>query len=283
MFQDLDSTLKKILGDGGAPLPLRSAEVGFEPPDKSFAPAVPTINLFLYEVKENRELRDPQPIIVKSGATFVRQLPPLRVEGVYLVTTWSDKTGAAKIAEEHLLLGQAIAWLSRFPVIPDAFLQGSLVGQPFPPPTLVAQMDANKNAGEFWSALGSTPRPAFYLSVTISIDLGLVTPEGPPVVTKEIILKEKMPTGIAEPVLADFFEIGGTVRDANTLAVIANAQVTLLELQRVAITDAEGHFRFDELNSGNYTLRTVATGFSPFNIAIEVPGTVLNAYDVNLP
>src|SRR2546421_4503338 len=222
MFQDLDTTLKKILGDAGAPLPLRNADVSFEPPDKSFAPTQPTINLFLYEVKENRELRDPEPIVVMSGGTFVRRMPPLRVESVYLVTTWSDKTGAAKIAEEHLLLGEAIAWLSRFPVIPNTFLQGSLAtpAQPFPPPTMVAQMDANKNAGEFWSALGSTPRPAFYLSVTISIDLGLERPEGPPVVSKETVLKEKKPPGITEPVLADIFEIGGTIRNANTLAAI---------------------------------------------------------------
>jgi Pvc16 N-terminal domain/Carboxypeptidase regulatory-like domain len=284
MFQDLDATLATILGNGAAPAELQAADVSFEPPDKNFAPVGPTLNLFLYEVKENRELRDPQPIVVQSGASFVRRMPPLRVEGVYLVTTWSDKTGAAKIAEEHLLLGQAIAWLSRFPVIPASFLQGSLAAppQPFPPPMMVAQVEANKNAGEFWSALGSTPRPGFYLSVTISIDLGLEIPEGPPVVTKEMILKEKMPPGVIEPVLADFFEIGGIVRDANTLAPIANAGVTLVELERATTTDAEGRFRLNNLEAGNYTLRTVAAGFSQSDTAIVVPGAVLNAYDVNL-
>lgn len=284
MFQDLDSTLKKILGDAGAPSALRNADVSFEPPDKSFAPTQPTVNLFLYEVKENRELRDPEPIVAMSGGTFVRRMPPLRVESVYLVTTWSDKAGAAKIAEEHLLLGQAIAWLSRFPVIPASFLQGSLAAppQPFPPPTMVAQMDANKNAGEFWSALGSTPRPAFYLSVTISIDLGIETPEGPPVVTKEMVLKEKMPQGTPEPVLADTFEIGGTIRDANTLGPIEGAQVTLLELQIVSITDAAGHFRFGDLNADNYTLRAAASGFTTQDVAVVIPGAALNAYDINL-
>ena len=284
MFQDLDSSLRQILGDANAPVDLRNADVSFEPPDKSFAPTQPTVNLFLYEVKENRELRDPEPIVVMSGGTFVRRMPPLRVDSVYLVTTWSDKTGAAKIAEEHLLLGEAIAWLSRFPVIPDTFLQGSLAtpAQPFPPPTMVAQMDANKNAGEFWSALGSTPRPAFYLSVTISIDLGLERPEGPPVVTKEMVLKEKKPPGITEPVLADIFEIGGTIRDANTLAAIKDAQVTLLELQIVSVTDAAGHFRFGDLNAGNYTLRAAAGGFTTQDLAIVIPGAVLNAYDINL-
>jgi hypothetical protein len=147
---------------------------------------------------------------------------------------------------------------------------------------MVAQMDANKNAGEFWSALGSTPRPAFYLSVTISIDLGLESPEGPPVVTKETILKGKMPPGTIEPVLADIFEIGGTIRDANTLDAIAGAQVTLLELQIVSVTDAAGHFRFGDLNAGNYTLRAAAGGFTTQDVAIVIPGAVLNAYDINL-
>ena len=284
MFQDLDATLRQILDDGAAPAELQAADVSFESPNKTFAPGQPTINLFLYEVKENRLFRDPEPIIRQVGDTYFRSLPPLRVDCTYLVTTWSDQAGATGVAEEHQLLGQAIAWLSRFPIIPNAFLQGSLAAppQPFPPPTMVAQMEDGKSAGEFWSALGSVPRPAFHLLVTISIDLGLETPEGPPVVTKEMIVKEKMPPGIVEPVLDDFFEIAGTVRDANTLDIIAAADVTILELQRAAVTDDAGRFRFSDLSSGNYTLRTAATGFTSLDKSIVVPGAALNDYDVNL-
>jgi len=284
MFQDLDATLRQILDDGAAPAELQAADVSFESPNKTFAPAQPTINLFLYEVKENRLFRDPEPIIRQVGDTYFRSMPPLRVDCTYLVTTWSDQAGAAGVAEEHQLLGQAIAWLSRFPIIPTTFLQGSLAAppQPFPPPTMVAQMEDGKSAGEFWSALGSVPRPAFHVLVTISIDLGLETPEGPPVVTKEMIVKEKMPPGIIEPVLDDFFEIAGIVRDANTLDIIAAADVTILELQRVAVTDEAGRFRFSDLSSGNYTLRTAATGFTTLDKPIVIPGAALNAYDVNL-
>jgi hypothetical protein len=285
MFQDLDETLKSILDDGTAPAELQSADVSFEPPDKNFAPAVPTVNLFLYEIRENRELRDPEPIIRQVGPTFVRRMPPMRVACTYLVTTWSDKTAAAKISEEHQLLGQALAWLSRFPVIPATFLQGSLAvpPQPFPPPTLVAQMEDGKSAAEFWSALGSVPRPAFHVSVTISIDLGLETPEGPPVVTKDMILKEKMPVGVVEPVLAEFFEIGGIVRDGSNLpAVIPNAQMTILELQRSTTSDDQGRFTFTNLDAGNYTLQGAATGFTTADQPIVVPAAALNAYDINL-
>jgi hypothetical protein len=282
MFQDLDATLKTILDDASAPLELRNADVIFEPPDKSFAPGQATVNLFLYEVKENRELRDPVPIIDTVAGVFVRRKPPLRVDCSYLVTAWSNQIGANKIVEEHRLLSLALAWLSRFPTIPTTFFQGSLIGQPFPPPTLVAQLDGGKSVAEFWSALGIAPRPSFNLIATIALDLQVQTPEGPPVVTKEIEIKRKMPPGVPEPTLDVTYEIGGRIGDANTLAAIANAQVKLLELEREVVTDQEGHFRFADLAAGNYTLRAAAVGYISQTKAIVVPGAVLNAYDINL-
>lgn len=284
MFHDLDATLREMLDDAGAPVQLQAADKSFEPPNKTFAPAQPTVNLFLYEVKENRVLRDPEPIIRPVAGVLVRRIPPLRVDCTYLITTWSNQPGATGVAEEHQLLGQALAWLSRFPIIPTTFLQGSLAvpPQPFALPTMVAQMEDGKSAGEFWSALGSVPRPAFHLTVTISMDLALETPAGPPVVTSETILKEKMPPGVVEPVVSDTFLIAGTIRDDATLDVIPNAEVTIVELNRTAVTDVDGHFKFARLDAGNYTLHVVAAGFTTVDTPITVPGAVLNAYDVNL-
>jgi uncharacterized protein DUF4255/carboxypeptidase family protein len=282
MFDDLDDTLETILNDAAAPIELRNAAVSFETPDRNFTPAQTTVNLFLFEVKENRELRDPVPITELVAGNFIRRRPPLRVDCMYLVTAWSNQMGAARIAVEHQLLAQALLWLSRFPTVPEAFLQGSLAGQPFPPPTLVAQMNSEKNMGEFWTALGNPPRPGFYLVVTIAMDLAAQVSEGPPVVTKEVRLKRKMPPGVVEPLLATVLEIGGTVRQVGTLTAIPSAQVTLLELERVATTDEEGHFRFDNVAAGNYTLRTTAAGFTTLDKPIVIPGPTLNAYDIGL-
>jgi hypothetical protein len=278
MFQDLDSTLKVILDDPGAPADLKSADVSFLTPEKNFAPGVPTVDLFLYEVKENRLFRDPAPLIEQTGNLYLRRQPPLRVDCTYLVTTWSNKSGALKVAEEHLLLGLAFVWLSRFGTIPASYLQGSLAGQPFPPPTLVAQLDLKEEVGEFWSALGIPPRPAFALVVTVAMDLGVQVPEGPPVVTEEIDLEQKGLPATRETT----FTIAGTVRAANTLAAIAGAQVSIQELGRVVQTDADGHFTFTGLEAGAYTLRTAAGGFATQDKPITVPGPVLNAYDVSL-
>lgn len=278
MFHDLDSTLAAILDDAGAPIELRAADVSFETPDKNFAPGQPTVNLFLYEVKENRALHDQVPHAELVAGLFVRRFPPLRVDCTYLVTSWSNETGAIKVAEEHRLLGQALQWLSRFGDVPDDFLRGSLITQQYAPLTLVARMDNKPNIGEFWTALGTPPRPAFTLLATIAMEFPLELPEGPPVVTKQISLEIKDVPGTHETV----FEIAGTVRDAATLAPIAEAEVTLLEFDRAVRTDGKGHFRFAGLELGQYTLRAAAAGFNTLDLTIAVPATALNAYDVSL-
>src|SRR5215472_1062521 len=193
MFQDLDATLTKVLDDAAMkaatmspPLnELFDADKSFVTPDKNFPGTLqkPTVNLFLYEVKENRDLRDPVPIVEKTGSSFSRRLPPVRIDCSYIVTSWSNQAGGVRVVEEHRLLSQALLWLSRFPTIPSIYLQGGLTIQPFPLMTQVAQTDANKNAGEFWTALGIPPRPAFYLTVTVSLEL-TVAEIGPLVSTR---------------------------------------------------------------------------------------------------
>jgi hypothetical protein len=286
MFQDLDSTIEAILNDGNAPANLSGADVSFEAPTKTYVSRAATVNLFLYEVKENRELRDPVPITDVVGGAFVQRKPPLRVDCAYLVTTWADPNSNTKVRDEHQLLGQALHWLSHFPTIPTVYFQGSLNNpqQPFPPPTMVAQMDGLRDAGEFWSALGIPPRPYFSLIVTIAMDLGQSEQIGPPVVAKEIRIKRKMPPGVAVPLLDDTFEIAGTVRSV-TSGALSDVQVTLLPLGRTSTTDADGHFRFLDLTAGNYTLKTTKPNFAAPDKPIVIPpvqGGGANQYDVNM-
>jgi hypothetical protein len=177
MLQDLDTTLQQLLDDNAAPAELDAAAKSFETPDKNFGQNLPqnTLNLFLFNVAENRELRDPRPIEEKRGTVIVRRPAPLRVNATYMVTAWSTGTGATKIAEEHQLLAQAIAWLSRFPVIPEIYHQGSIAGQLYPPLLGVAQLDPTKDAGDFWVALGIVPRPVIALTATIAMEIGAGT------------------------------------------------------------------------------------------------------------
>jgi hypothetical protein len=171
VFDDVDASLKALLADADAPAELRAADVVFDTPGRDFAPAQTTIDLFLHDVQENRTLRDPAPVLERNGDVIVGRRAPLRVDCTYLTTVWSTKSGGLKAADEHRLLGLALLWLGRFAEIEDRHLQGTLKlpPQPAPPPLTVAQTREGQPMGEFWTALGIAPRPAFSLTVTVAL------------------------------------------------------------------------------------------------------------------
>ena len=279
MFHDLDGALKSLLLDATVAPSLGTTDVSFKAPDKDFTFDSSAIDLFLYGVRENRILRDPEPIIdFVPGTGFVRRRPPLRVDCDYLVTAWSKKTVEAAVAEEHEILSKALMKLSRFPTIPPSYLAGTLASQPFPIQMWVAQEDDSKSLGEFWSSLGMPPRSSFHLMATIAMDLAVDDVDGPPVTTREIVLDDDLDeTTPGESI----FAIGGVVRDAGTTLPVADATVTV-DGGRWATTDAEGTFRLAGLAAGSHTLTAVAAGFATVNQVITVPAPVIDAYDIDL-
>jgi len=282
VFQDLDSTLTQLLNDAPATeLPqLRNADVSFLTPDFNFAPGQETVDLFLYEVKENRDLRDPTPIVERADGTFLLRSPPMRVDCSYISTTWAaGAPGAARVAAEHRLLGQALIWLSRFPVIPQQYLQGVLASPQriYPLPTMVAQMDPNQHAGDFWTAMGIAPRPALYLTVTTELPLSTAT-AGPLVTTTDVGYRQ-------DDVLAsqeEWFNFGGLVRDVAG-APVSDAFVALDPTGRLETTDTDGRFTFVKVAAGmNYVLRVRAVDHADVARAIQVPAPS-GEYDLQFP
>ena len=279
MFQDLDTTMINVLNDAAAPAPLAVADISFATPDRNFAPQQETVDLFLWDVKENRELRDPEFVVEKVLEGFVRRPPPLRVDCFYLVTGWPDPNlvGPAATAREHLLLSQACMWLSRFPTIPSGYLAGSLANQPFPPPTLVAQPVGGKNHWEFWTALGISPRSSFSLVVTIAVDLRK-TFEGPLVTTTIAgYLQDQLASSREE-----WINFGGMVTD-NADHPVPDAWVRLEPNMRIETTQSDGRFVFVKVRAGaNYVLRARATGFAEVQRPIRVPSPT-GEYNLQFP
>jgi Pvc16 N-terminal domain len=282
MFELLDASLAELLKDSRlstALTQLPTANVRFQTPG-TYTPDRATVSLFLYETRENRELRDPVPIVEPLNGLSVRRRPPLRVDCTYLVTAWSNLTGEDKITAEHGLLAEALNWLTRFPLIPDRYLQlGGLTGQVFAPPTLVAQMNAAKNVGEFWSALGIAPRPFFDLVVTITMDLDQALEEFP-VTTVLTNYQQGSNTTSAEERLA----IGGTVRDKANKTV-RDAWVRLEPAGITTVTDKDGRFIFDNIAGGSgITLRARAPGKGEATTpaGFQIPSLTGN-YDLQFP
>lgn len=169
MFHFVDATLLTLLRAEGSDL-LRAIEISFRAPDRDFPNKVtlPALDLFLYDVRENLDLRGVEPMIERNGNGQARILPPpVRVDCSYLITAWSAADDAA--SDEHRLLGEVMATLLRFPELPRTHLQGSLADQALPLPTATLQPGRLQSLGEFWQALDGQPRAALNYTVTIAV------------------------------------------------------------------------------------------------------------------
>ncbi len=280
MINELDTVLKSILDDSGAPAEFQNADVSFKIPDEHFEYSQNSINMYLYDLHENRELRRPNPIIERVGRSYVRKLEPLRFDCSYMVTAWSIKTDDSQPAEEHQLISQAMQWLSRFPMLPESFLPAHWLDdhdqsyQPFSIPMWVAQMNGVKEPGEYWAALGTPPRPFFNLMVTIAMDLDREMDIGPEVSAK--ILHDEL---IGQPESKEKYlaQIGGRVivKDSDPIIGIGGASVTIVELGRTVITDKDGYYTFTKISYGEdpsieYTFRANADLYIEDEVKINV-------------
>lgn len=171
MIEDLSASLKALFDLDGVPRELAQADVVFDRPDDKFAPSASTLNLFLYDVREDVALRSNEPVRVPRPPDEVSIRPPaMRIACSYLVTAW-PVGGPESALQEQRLLGLALAVLRGHPILPAQALQGRLKDPPFPVALTFAQDDdALAKPGEFWTAIGGRLRPSMTLRATIAID-----------------------------------------------------------------------------------------------------------------
>jgi Pvc16 N-terminal domain/Carboxypeptidase regulatory-like domain len=274
MIRDLSSTLRAVLTQPNLPAELANAQIIFDQPSDSFRPSQTAIDLFLYDIRENIALRNNEPVIQRGASQAVIRQPPLRADCSYLVTAWA--VGGTDLAlQEHRLLSQALQVLSRYPIIPAAFLLNTLVGQEPPLPMLVARTDGLKNPAEFWTALGTRLRPSFTLTATIAIDI--FPPETAPIALTSAVQLEQL--GLADT-QSETFRIGGRVTDAANRPV-AGATVTLMERNLLVSTNANGEYNLGIVPAGIYTIR-VQAGVLARQLTAAIPSPAGSNYDVQL-
>ena len=190
MIDDLSQTLRTILTRSGAD-PLKSAQIVFDRPADPFTPQQTTVDLFLYDIREDVELRRNEPVFERANGRVITHAPPLRVACSYLVTAWpGGETGDAAALLEQRLLSQTLQVLAGQPTIDPKFLQGSLKGQEPPLPLVTALVDPQKNLSEFWTALGNKLRPSLTVRATISVK-DLMMPK-----TEPMVIIERLRSGV---------------------------------------------------------------------------------------
>jgi Pvc16 N-terminal domain/Carboxypeptidase regulatory-like domain len=282
MIQDLSLTLQAILDDPSlaAKYPeLAAAQIAFDRPDENFKPAQTTIDLYLFDVRENTELKSNEPIIERKNGQTLTHPGPVRLSCSYLITAWP--VGGTDLAlQEQRLLSEVFQVLSAYPKIPDSFLKGQLSGQTPPLPMVTTHPDDLKNPSEFWTAIGNKLRTS--LTVTATLTMEVFTPVAAPLTTTSVLrVGERLEDQevLIPATMQQVFRIGGTVTSAGN--PVAGATVTLGGSGLAARTDADGQYIIGVVKSGAYVLQ-VQSGTSSKQVNINIPATAGSNYDVQL-
>ena len=93
MFQDVDATLRAVL-IADVPIKKTEVEIAFDRPNRDWSSRLsrPTLNLFLFDIRERAEMKDDVPIVTRDGnGRAVRQRPPRRLDLSYLVSAWTTE------------------------------------------------------------------------------------------------------------------------------------------------------------------------------------------------
>lgn len=172
MIHELDQTLAALLR---RELPVRDQiTVSFAAPDDQFSVKLPAVDLFLYDLRENLELRGNDDLLVRQeDGSAALYYPPIRIDASYLITAWPGGSpgGHGDASEdEHKLLGAVMRTLLRFRTLPRELLKGSLANQRLPLPVTTLQPGRLQSLGEFWQALGGKPKAALNFMVTLAVD-----------------------------------------------------------------------------------------------------------------
>ena len=196
MLDDLGRSIGTLLSDELPRVAERieadGFDISFESPSRENAARLtrPTLNVYLFDIQENRELRRDPWQHGREGDRGTKRRPPVRLQCSYMITAWSSE-----VEDEHRLLAGAARALFRNPTLPAEVLEGALEGET-EIPSRVSAPDEFKDVVDLWSVLDSDLKPSLRLVVTVPLELE-VGEEGPLVLERE--LRFPPPTGIEPP------------------------------------------------------------------------------------
>jgi hypothetical protein len=268
MLADLDESLKQLMQSELGRHGFELVQIAFDAPTKEWASTLsaPTLNLFLYDIRETKEHRpgDWEERKDDDGRRFELR-PPLRVDVGYAVTAWTRN-----VEDEHRMLSQALAILFAFPVLPRDELTGSLRNgsQRFPLHTRIAQ-ERSDGGSNFWTAVGGQYKASLDYVVTLSCEPGSLIQRGPDVRTATV---RTQLTGAELTTREEAHRFGGTVRDSNGDPVVG-AWVALPGCGRFGITDARGYFVIEHVPLGSQKLVARGPDGAEQEAQIDVPGS----------
>ncbi|MCE1254728.1 MAG: DUF4255 domain-containing protein [Anaerolineae bacterium] len=279
MIADVDDVLRKML-IREIDIKGNEVDIAFDQPKREWSSRLskPTINLFLFDIRENLRLRGAEQYSKTTrddGIVEVRR-NPTRMDLRYIMTAWVKEA-----EDEHLLLSTALMGLLRNPFIPADLLPERLQDQPSSIPLEVATFPPEAGPidkfSEIWGVLDNEMRPGIILTVTVSMDP--YSPAlFPPVKTRQTRFvqssgEDKLEFSkamITKPESHTYWSIGGKVKsekyDPSSLTIILTEKN-----QPVEINEA-GQFVVDKVLEGEYHLDVLYNKKVLKRQKIHVPG-----------
>jgi hypothetical protein len=272
MIDEIDEVLRKLLI---RELPIKNGEVdiSFDHPNREWSARIsrPTLNLFLYDLRENARLRQAQPAweterLPDGSAIQIRK--PFRVDLQYMITAW-----ASEAEDEHRLLSRSITALFRFPFLPQELLSDGLLEQNKQIPILVGQHHDLQNMFEIWGVLDNEIHPALACTLTISVDPHQPI-EIPLVQERELVVgPSRRPTQRRLDLETDgsaFYTIGGRIKaDSSKLP---GMRLSLVEQGVIIPIHPDGRFILGHMRAGTYILEVAGHDSPARQYTIHVPG-----------
>lgn len=271
MFDDIDETLRQVLLTD-VPIDRNEVDIAFDRPTREWSSRLskPTLNLFLFDVRERVDFRDDTWRVSRNAnGQALHERPPRRVDLSYMVTAWTKEAD-----DEHRLLAGVLACMYRQGRIDPQLLQGALAGIEVPVLVRAMPPDYLVKPADYWGVMDNDLHASLTWVATTPLD-AFRPFTGPMVRTRELLVGE-----LDQPGRDMFVEVAGVAhRKGDPLAGIPDARVTVAGTGLEALTDREGRFTFPRIGHGDFTWRVETPDGKAVERKVTVPS---GSYDVEI-
>ena len=269
MLTEFHHSLRTLVYERGN-IPATDVDILFDAPSRSWVGArtKPTLSFFLFDIRENTELRQTAPETSRANGRGVHRLPPRRFDLRYMISALTTV-----VDDEHLLIWRTLGTLMKHPTIPGDVLPDAIKAFGLPVTGKIAGPEETPRPLDIWSALENPPRPAIIYVATVPLDLEMET-TAPLVLTRTERFARVGTPDIAPDIRT---QIGGRVRNRKGAAVAGIVVSVDGRAGPTSVTDASGEFALAGVVPGTLTLKIENPEGATQRVPITVPS---ESYDI---